>query len=127
MEECDYERVEQFISEGNLQDAQAELDGAKVRPARWHFLQSRLFGKKSWFNESKKQLEIALELDPNNAQYIAEMEKLNALGAESSGEKKEEKPEMDKGRCRDECAGMCTYGCCSLICEGICYALCNGV
>ena len=111
MEECNYERVEQLISEGNMNEAQAELDKANERPARWHFLQSRLFADKSWYNESKKQLEIALELDPNNAQYIEEMEKLNALGAISDSGKKEEKPDMDKGSCRQDCAEMNCYAC----------------
>ncbi len=72
-----FERVEELIRAGNLADAQHALDGFNERSARWHYLQSVVFYKKNWINESKKQLEIALQLDPNNAKYAESLRKLN--------------------------------------------------
>ena len=39
------------------------------RNAEWHYLQSVVFNKKNWINESKKQLEIAVDMAPNVQKY----------------------------------------------------------
>ncbi len=64
-----YTRVEELIKAGDLQEAQRVLDSFDERTAQWHFLQSLVFYRKNWVNESKKQLEIAIQLDPENAKY----------------------------------------------------------
>lgn len=64
-----FERVEELIRSGDVQEAQRVLDGFNERNARWHYLQSVVFYKKSWMNESKKQLEIAMQLEPDNDKY----------------------------------------------------------
>ena len=64
-----FTRVEQLIKSGDLQEAQRALDGFNERSAHWHYLQSVLYYKKNWVNESKKQLEIALKLDGENEKY----------------------------------------------------------
>jgi curved DNA-binding protein CbpA len=72
-----YDKVEQLIKEGNLQDAQRTLDDFNERPAKWHYLQSVVFYRKNWINESKKQLEIAMQLDSENEKYKEVYKKLN--------------------------------------------------
>ena len=68
--------IEKLIKDGNLSDAQSKLDAFSERNAEWHYLQSVVFYKKNWMNESRKQLELALELDPNNSKYKDSKEKL---------------------------------------------------
>lgn len=68
--------VDAFIKEGKYDKAQDALDNISDRNAEWHYLQSVLFYKKNWTNESKKQLEIALNMEPNNAKYRDSYEKL---------------------------------------------------
>ncbi len=63
------DRAEKLLKEGRINEAQAELDNATDRDAEWHYLQSVIFYKKNWFNESKKQLEIAMDIDPKNSKY----------------------------------------------------------
>ena len=75
-DENSFERVEQLLKDGNLQDAQRVLDGFNERGAQWHYLQSVVFYRKSWMNESKKQLEIAIQLEPDNAKYKEAYRKL---------------------------------------------------
>ncbi len=72
-----YARVEELIKAGNLQDAQRELDNFNERGGRWHYFQSVVFYRKNWTNESKKQLEIAMQLEPDNEQYKDAYRKLN--------------------------------------------------
>lgn len=72
-----YEKVESYLKDGNITDAQRVLDTFNERGAQWHYLQSVVFYRKSWVNESKKQLEIAIQLDPENAKYKETYRKLN--------------------------------------------------
>ena len=72
-----YTRVEELLKDGNLSEAQRVLDSFNERGGRWHYLQSKLFYRKNWVSESRKQLEIAIQLEPNNEQYKETYRKLN--------------------------------------------------
>lgn len=77
--------VERLIKEGKLHDAQQKLDDFNERNAEWHYLQAVVFYKKNWNNESKKQLEIAIEMDPTNSKYKNSYNKLEEkIKAESN-------------------------------------------
>ncbi len=70
--------VADLIRKGDLSGAQGKLDSFNERNAEWHYLQSVVFYKKNWINESKKQLEIAMQMDGGNAKYRDAYEKLRA-------------------------------------------------
>lgn len=72
-----FARVEQLIKSGDIAEAQRALDGFNERGAHWHYLQSVVFYRKNWINESKKQLEIAMHLDTENQKYKDAYKKLN--------------------------------------------------
>lgn len=72
-----FTKVEELIKSGNVQEAQRILDGFNERGGRWHYLQSVIFYRKNWINESKKQLEIAIQLEPDNEKYKESYRKLN--------------------------------------------------
>ena len=72
-----YERVEELLRAGDIQEAQRVLDSFNERGAQWHYLQSVVFYRKNWVNESKKQLEIAMHLEPDNEKYKDAYKKLN--------------------------------------------------
>ena len=72
-----YGKAEQLIKDGNISEAQRVLDSFNERGAQWHYLQSVIFYRKNWVNESKKQLEIAIHLDPENMKYKETYRKLN--------------------------------------------------
>lgn len=64
-----FEEVEKAIRDGDLQAAQRFLDAFDERNAEWHYLQSVVFYKKNWKNESKKQLEIAMSMNSEEKKY----------------------------------------------------------
>lgn len=72
-----FDKVEELIKSGDLTEAQRVLDGFNERGAQWHYLQSVVFYRKNWINESKKQLEIAMHLDTENQKYKDAYKKLN--------------------------------------------------
>lgn len=65
----EFVEVEMLIKKGDISSAQSKLDDIIDRNAEWHYLQSVIFYKKNWINESKKQLEIALNMEPHNNKY----------------------------------------------------------
>ncbi len=125
-----FELAEELIAENRPAQAQSVLDSINARDAKWHYLQSKVFFAKNWIYESRKQMEMAVELEPDNAHYIEELEKLKALGDVPPQSEESSKPEMDKGSCKNACgefcAQLCAEGCCYCICEGICEGLGSG-
>ena len=73
-----YDEVEKALKAGDINNAQTLLDNYDDRDAEWHYLQSVVFYKKNWVNDSKKQLEIAMDMDPNNEKYKTSYDKLCA-------------------------------------------------
>ncbi|MBD5632697.1 MAG: hypothetical protein HDP34_05655 [Clostridia bacterium] len=135
-----FSHVEELIKDGNLQEAQRVLDGFNERGGQWHYLQSVLFYRKNWMNESKKQLEIAIQLDPENAKYKEAYRKLNEkiaydqnaggnAGTTSGNQSTYEGQTMNSSRSDDQmggnfcaqCLDCCyTYLCISCLCDGCC-------
>ncbi len=71
-----FTEVDNALKNNDLRLAQEKLDLFDERNGEWHYYQSVVFYKKNWINESKKQLEIALQIDPNNQKYKNSLEKL---------------------------------------------------
>lgn len=133
-----YAKVEQLIRDGKIAEAQAALDSFNERPAEWHYLQSVVFYRKSWVNESKKQLEIAMQMDGSNEKYRTAYEKLKekieydkrraenpqegqAAQQQQAQPDYEEQPQMGGGFC-EQCATCCAcnmlFNCCMNACCG---------
>ncbi|MBO5889501.1 MAG: hypothetical protein J6Q58_05115 [Clostridia bacterium] len=72
-----FEEIESAIRNGDMRLAQEKLDSFDERNGEWHYYQSVIYYKKNWINESKKQLEIALQCDPNNEKYKNALNKIN--------------------------------------------------
>lgn len=137
-----YAKVDAYIREGKINEAQAVLDEFNERPAEWHYLQSAVFYKKNWVNESKKQLEIAIQMDPDNAKYRTAYTKLkdkiagdarraanpdaqaqqNGAGAQQSQQPYPEEQQMGGGGLCEQCATCCAcnlaFNCCMNACCG---------
>lgn len=131
----DFSAVEQLIRDGKYADAQNILDDFTDRSAEWHYLQSVLFYKKNWLNESKKQLEIAIEMDSFNEKYRTAYERLKAKtefdkkGGEQVHSANSESGQTtqnvdDRHMGGSACGSMaecCTTWCClNMLCNGCC-------
>lgn len=137
-----FARVEELIKDGNVQEAQRVLDGFNERGGQWHYLQSVVFYRKNWMNESKKQLEIAIQLEPDNEKYKEAYRKLNekinydanaaqnASGANAGANQSAYQGQTMNSGAQDEqmggnfcaqCIDCCyTYLCISCLCDGCC-------
>ena len=117
-----YEEISQLLKSDKVSEAQQKLDACNERGAEWHYLQAVVFYKKNWTNDSKKQLEIAMQMDPNNQKYRAAYDKMNAKN-EYQNQQAQREPQnpyanepmpdaqMGGGAC-SECISCCyTYLC----------------
>ena len=118
-----YAEISELLKQDKIAEAQARLDDFNERPAEWHYLQAVVFYKKSWTNESKKQLEIAMEMDPDNIKYRNAYGKLNAKNdyqRQSAYDTQNpyarqapvDEPQMGGGFC-DACAQCCFINLCA--------------
>lgn len=141
-----FARVEELIKSGNLQEAQHVLDSFNERTAQWHYLQSVVFYKKNWMNESKKQLEIAIRLEPENEKFKDTYKKLNdklnyaqsPAGGASGGQEGQygygyqsryggqnmdvppDQDQMGGGFCAQCIDSLCTCLCLNALCNSCC-------
>ena len=83
-EDTDYSVIQELITANKLDEAQKKLDERVTRDAEWHYMQSILFYKRNWFLESKKQLELACQMEPNNARYKQSLDKLTKILASNT-------------------------------------------
>lgn len=128
--EPSFEQIEDLIRDGKLNEAQIKLDAITNRSAEWHYIQSVIFYKKNWSNESKMQLSIALEMEPNNQKYADAYKKLTAKMASNEqafrsgngGYGADGNPETSRqmGGTND-CMSMCATWCCmDMLCNLFC-------
>ena len=118
-----YEEIADLLKAGDMSKAQARLDDCNERSAEWHYLQAVVFYKKNWTSESKKQLEIAMEMDPDNIKYRNAYGKLNVKNdyqRQSAYDTQNpyarqapvDEPQMGGGFC-DACAQCCFINLCA--------------
>lgn len=121
----DYSAIQQLITEGKLDEAQTKLDERVTRDAEWHYIQSILFYKRNWFLESKRQLELACEMEPNNERYKQSLDKLTKILASntiSPDQLRTTSRPIDDGPRVGAGNGTCTGSSCTdcLLCNACC-------
>ncbi len=124
-DEADYSEIQQLVKDGKLDEAQQKLDDRVTRDAEWHYVQSILFYKRNWFLESKKQLELACQMDPDNTRYKQSLEKLTKILASntiSPDQMRTTSRPMDSGSKVGAGNGTCTGSACAdcLLCNACC-------
>ncbi len=122
--------VEELIKAGNISLAQEKLDNISDRNAEWHYLQSVIFYKKNWLNESKKQLEIAMNIEPHNNKYTQAYTRLKDkmeynnrqynngyYGAQGGQQTTQQMGGTDSNGCVNDCLTLC---CINMMCNMCC-------
>lgn len=125
----EFSDVESLIKKGNIALAQAKLDDIINRNAEWHYLQSVIFYKKNWINECKKQLEIALNMEPHNVKYSDSYTKLKQkieyndkqFQAGNAGAGQQSANRQMGGTDTNGCMDFCLTWCCmNMLCNMCC-------
>lgn len=121
----DYGEIQELIKQERLDEAQERLDARVNRDAEWHYIQSILFYKRNWFLESKKQLEMSCQMEPDNKRYKQSLDKLTKILASntiSPDQMRTSSRPMDDGQTFGAGNGTCTGSSCGdcLLCNACC-------
>ena len=82
----DYANVESYIRSGDYDSAQSELDAIPTRDGKWHYYQSIVFYKREWLSESRAQLVLAVQMEPDNEKYKESLRKLDLVMGNASAD-----------------------------------------
>ncbi|MBE5745356.1 MAG: hypothetical protein E7355_04385 [Clostridiales bacterium] len=123
------EAVAQLLKENKVDEAQRMLDDFNERSAEWHYLQAVVFYKKNWTNDSKKQLEIAMQMDPDNLKYRNAYGKMNAKNDYERQQEQKQAPYVNSAPMHGEQMGGnicsdCMTCCCASMCANTCLNCC---
>ncbi len=122
-----YTQVKEALDQKNLEKAQSLLDSYSQRDSEWHFYQANVFYEKQWFTDSKKQLEIALQLDPGNKKAQTTLDGLLKImhGEEVERVRVEHQQRQQTMQQQPQMGGMgCT--CCDCLCASLLCNSCGG-
>ncbi len=127
--ESSLEAVANLLKDNKVNEAQTMLDNFNERSAEWHYLQAVVFYKKNWMNDSKKQLEIAMQMDPDNIKYRNAYGKMNAKNDYEKQNEQRQNPYVNSAPTQDEqmgggVCGDCMTCCCASMCANYCMRCC---
>ena len=129
-----FEEVAELLRQDKIAEAQTKLDNFNERSAGWHYMQAVVYYKKNWTNDSKKQLEIAMQMDPDNQKYRIAYGKMNAKNdyqqQQAYGNPYQQNP-YDRGAPMDDQMGgnacsNCISCCYTYLCIDCLFSLCCG-
>lgn len=136
-----FEQVKEYLKNKEPDAAQKALDEITYRGAEWHYFQSIIFYEKNWLSDSKKQLEMCVELDPGNEKYTRALENVKKKidgsrpfqGSEQSGTDEgtaQKRKATNRTYSQDQSVGQdagdaCCNACSTLICADCCCECCG--
>lgn len=120
-----YSHIAELLKKNDVDGAQSALDNVSDRGAEWHYYQSAVYHAKGWNYEAKAQLEMAINMDPENKKYQETLERMKrhestdggAATDKASGAQYRSYQAYDDGYARRSGAADC---CTTLICADCC-------
>ena len=76
-----FARVRMAISQGELNLAEELLNAVGDHNAEWNFLKGTLCYRRGWMDEAKRYLETAVQMEPNNPEYLRALSMVQGGGA----------------------------------------------
>lgn len=105
--------IRRLINQRRLAEAEELLDGvpSTSRNAEWHFLKGSVLYAKGWFNDAFNHFQTAYNLEPNNSEYAATYNQMNARrnGSYNPGGYRTTR---GGGDCGDMCCNLILCDCC---------------
>ena len=116
-----YPDVRNYINAGRLDDALEILNGvsADQRSAEWYFLMGIVFSRKGWSEQAYTYFQEAYRREPNNPEYIAAINNMNARRTYNNPGYNTSGTSSDCSMC-DICTGLMCANCLCNMCGGSC-------
>lgn len=130
-----FEEISDLLKADKISEAQTLLDNFNERNAEWHYMQAVIYYKKNWTNDSKKQLEIAMQMDPDNQKYRSAYGKLNRKNDYQQQQAQQQQNPysnpntsmpMDDNQMGGNVCSNCVSCCYTYLCVDCLFSLCCG-
>ncbi len=107
-----YVDVRNYIQSGRLDDAQQILNGVPEysRDGEWYFLMGMIFYKKGWVEQAYNYFQRACNMEPNNGEFRAALNRMNAQRSYNPG--RYNTANTGGCSCCDICTGLMCADCC---------------
>lgn len=106
-----FARVRQAINAGELNMAEELLNASSDRGAEWNYLKGVVCYRRGWMDEARQYYQIAIQLDPNNAEYRRAWQMING----GSTYRPEGYGSVHTAGCDSNCSRFCiAWLCCSM-------------
>ena len=105
--------VRRLIQMGNLDQAEARLDGIANHNAEWYYLRGVIAQRRGWMDEAAQNFRIAVNMDPSNMEYRSALNNVNGGGYTYRQQ------QYGNYNQQDECCDLCSM----MLCMN---CLCNG-
>ena len=106
-----FQRVRQAIQQGELNMAEELLNASGDRGAEWNFLKGVVCYRRGWMDEAKRYYQTAVQLDPNNPEYVRAWQMVNGGGTY----RPEGYNNIHTAGCDSNCSRFCAaWLCCSM-------------
>ena len=108
---AEFAQVRMLIQRGQLDRAEAMLDGFSTHSAEWYYLRGVIAQRRGWMDEAAQNFRIAVSMDPSNMEYRS--------AANSAGGGYQPYRQQGGGTDSDDCMNLCgTMLCLNCLCNG---------
>ena len=121
------DKAEEYLAHGDQYKAQVTLNKVEKDCGRKFYLQSRIYKKRCWYNEQRKQLKAAVKAEPDNELYKKELDELIRFSKTPEYKNTKQRPQRNQlGKTDTKWYECCVEVCGYCVCEAICEGICNG-
>ena len=80
-----YQQIRMAIAQGELNRAEGLLNAISDHDAEWNYLKGVICYRRGWMDQAKCYYETAVQMDPDNAEYAAALERMGGGSAYRPG------------------------------------------
>ena len=106
-----FAEVRQMIQMGNLDGAEAKLNGIANHSAQWYYLRGVIAQRRGWMDEAAQNFRIAVNMDPTNYEYR------NAANSVGSGAYTYRQTQYGDSTTDDLCTCCSSLMCLNCLCD----------
>ena len=101
-----FAQIRQMMAYGKYREAELILRGINVRTAEWYFLMGNVSWFKGWQLEARNYYQQAVDLEPNNEEYLSALERCQSNNYTRGGYSE---PRYNDSGTLDDLCRCCTY------------------
>lgn len=108
---AEYNEIRRLIQMGNIDQAEAKLEGISNHNAEWYFLRGVIAQRRGWMDEAAQNFRIAAGMEPGNFEYR------NAANSAGSGAYTYRQTQYNQNGTDDLCDCCSTLMCLNCLCD----------